>query len=919
MKKLFLFALMLILASGLLSLAAFDVERHVPNSIIVCFDAQSINTTRGKIDVITNTRGQIEIGLNSFDSIASNFNFTNIERLFFVIDSEWKDSNGAYPMNIFNVTIADNNEIEQAINALNLCTDVIFAEFQGKVELDFTPNDPRFINQWHHINIQSSYMWDVAQDASEIIIAIVDTGAKWNHEDLWQNIYLDPLELPGVTINWDTGEIVSDGVDYDENGYPNDVMGWDFSNWAGTPNPGNNNPFEDRTGSVWTHGTHVAGIAGAIGNNGIGITGVAMNVKLMNIKIKPETQENKTLKKLQGILYAAEKGAHVINCSWSSPKGISNTEIYLHEVVVNFATYQGSLVVASAGNTGNETNYAGNEPVDNVNYPAGATNAVAVGSTNSNDHRAGDSVYGSWLDLMAPGYNVLSTLYTTSGDDYVIMSGTSMAAPVVAGIAAMIKATHPTFTPLQIKQRLIETTDPLPQDIPGNSLYGMMGSGRVNALNAVIDGKTSHQLSQGSIHWVSFPYLPIMSHDLETVLNNSFGNTLLSISPDSNIKQISWNYGDPASLYWSTIEQDWVNKNHVLDSRYGYKIQMPSSEDKIITVAGYQPDYWGNDSDLMVLPRSHTTTEIWLGYFMPQNEHPLYALQEIEPYLSMIKTQYWSLSKVYKQNGDYFWAGLSNSEYRLSFEQGIVVILQYISLESLHFRWQVREEILDRYEHPIAQHFDYEEQLDYIPIYITMSDNMKNYNNAELGLFINDVCYGAAVVYDDDIQILAYILEQEIDDNALIEFRYHEYGSRSSARVLSDYQVFDNQKKVYQTEKLNLSKKEKFYMISFLDEIEQPDENTPIKTALFSNYPNPFNPSTTISYNLAESGNVKLDIYNIRGQLIKTLVNEQKEPGNYSIIWQGDDKNGITVTSGFYFYRLETNTTKLVKKMLLIK
>ena len=250
-------------------------------------------------------------------------------------------------MNIFRVSLVDNSLIEQSLLYLKNCDDIIFAEYEGIPDHGFIPNDPLVTQQWHLEKVQAYDMWDVAQDANEVIIAIVDSGVKWNHEDfrvndLISNIYLDPHEVPGVTIDWDTGEIfIITPMDGDGNGYDNDVMGWDFEY-------NDNNPFSEYTdepGTRETHGTHVAGIAGAIGNNLIGISGIGMNVKLL---ISKHTGGD-LVAYYGGIIYAADKGAHIINCSWGSPEGFD-----LAEAVVEYAYDAESLVVSIAHNDNSE-------------------------------------------------------------------------------------------------------------------------------------------------------------------------------------------------------------------------------------------------------------------------------------------------------------------------------------------------------------------------------------------------------------------------------------------------------------------------------------------------------------------------------------------------------------------------------------
>jgi hypothetical protein len=252
---------------------------------------------------------------------------------------------------------------------------------------------------------------------------------------------------------------------------------------------------------------------------------------------------------------------------------------------------------------------------------------------------------------------------------------------------------------------------------------------------------------------------------------------------------------------------------------------------------------------------------------------------------------------------------------------GEAVMIKHTSNANIPFTWNVSSTrgSSKNYVHPTPVYYEYVEQLDYIPIFIDLSEANVVFNNGEIGLFINDVCYGATVVYGETVQVCAYIHETEIAENTQVEFRYHEYNSRSPEKVLKGYQVYNDKAKVFEAKKLDLRTKEMYYMVSFGNDGSFENEVVPFVTSLGNNYPNPFNPSTTISYSLGEAGTVKLSIYNIKGQLVKTLVNEEKEPGRYNVVWSGEDNHTGKVASGVYFYRMETKAGHEIKKMLLLK
>jgi hypothetical protein len=213
------------------------------------------------------------------------------------------------------------------------------------------------------------------------------------------------------------------------------------------------------------HGTNVAGIAAASTDNITGISGVGFNTQFLTVRIDlPSGQLNNAY---EGIVYAADHGADIINCSWGG-----NFASEYGEDIINYATFnKGALIIAGAGNFGNEVPF----------YPAAFENAIAVGATIEGDQIKANSNYGHWLDIFAPG----ESMYTCNSiGKYGLNGGTSMASPVVSACAAIIKSEFPNYNPQQITQKLKSTCDNVEQ--LSSSIYaGKMGSGRVNLFKAL--------------------------------------------------------------------------------------------------------------------------------------------------------------------------------------------------------------------------------------------------------------------------------------------------------------------------------------------------------------------------------------------------------------------------------------------------
>ncbi|MFC2129822.1 S8 family serine peptidase [Bacteroidota bacterium] len=322
---------------------------------------------------------------------------------------------------------------------------------------DFTPNDPELSKQWALGKIEAYKAWDISQGDSSIIIAITDSGTDYNHEDLSDNIWYNPNEIP------------DDGIDNDSNGYIDDFRGWDFVGniTASQAISGAWKPDNDPKPGFW-HGTHVAGCAAATGNNSKGIAGPGFKCKIMALKCGiDQTNSRSIFRGYDAILYAAQMGAHVINCSWggdgSSPVG---------QEIINTAVNMGSVVVVSAGNSYKNIDY-GNS------YPAGYDNVLCVGATRSNDRKVNFSNYGHLVTVYGPGHNIYSTM---PGNKYQNQSGTSMSGPVVAGICGQVIAAHPDWTPKQVMHQIRSTSeDVMTTDPSQRPIY----YGRVNAYRAL--------------------------------------------------------------------------------------------------------------------------------------------------------------------------------------------------------------------------------------------------------------------------------------------------------------------------------------------------------------------------------------------------------------------------------------------------
>ena len=333
--------------------------------------------------------------------------------------------------------------------------------------METVPNDPFFNQMWGLSNlscqtcnpgdvpsIDATQAWDITTGSDDIVAVVLDTGVDLQHEDLSANAWVNPRETAG------------NGVDDDGNGFVDDINGWNFFD-------GNNQTFSPT--AELSHGTHVAGSIGAVGNNGNGVTGVAWHVKIMSLKFLGGTQgKGSTSNAVRGINYAIDMrnrgvNVRVINASWG---GGSDSQALRQAIAA--ANDAGILFVCAAGNDGNNIDVTPDFP---ASYATDSPNAISVAAVDASGGLASFSNVGHRsVSLAAPGVFIYSTVPGSYGQ----LSGTSMSTPYVSGIAVLLWSREPSLTPAQVKQRIIDTSEPLP------SLVSLVArSGRASAFDAL--------------------------------------------------------------------------------------------------------------------------------------------------------------------------------------------------------------------------------------------------------------------------------------------------------------------------------------------------------------------------------------------------------------------------------------------------
>ena len=486
---------------------------------------------------------------------------TNVHALNAKIAAKQKKKFKFTGVQVLEIPGKDIHSLKAAINRLNNSPFVEYAEPDYIVRLEGLPADPEINNLWGLHNrgqtngipdadIDAHEAWDITTGGGSGVIMVVNSGVDYTHPDLAPNMWVNP------------GEIPDNGVDDDGNGYVDDVHGINaiiegFYPGEGDPRAGD--PMDYRS-----HGTHVAGTIGAVGNNGIGVAGVNWNTQIMGCKVIDFFGNGLTSNAILCLEYAIKMrndygiDIRVTNHSWSGP-GYSET---LYDTI-EASNEAGILLVASAGNA-DSTDIPNNNDGETPRYPASydLPAIISVAATINNDELYFASNYGEVsVDLAAPGASILSTM---PGNSYGYKSGTSMAAPHVSGAAMLLWHQFPDYSPVEIKDRLESTVDLLP------GLSGKVATGgRLNLNNALSIAPSGITLTSEHFEAMAMQKKVITAYFedvyerstenvvIEASFNNYNATVLLrddgiapDVTADDNIYSVNWvpNYGGPDTI-----------------------------------------------------------------------------------------------------------------------------------------------------------------------------------------------------------------------------------------------------------------------------------------------------------------------------------------------------------------------------------
>ncbi len=354
-------------------------------------------------------------------------------------------------IDVYRVRIPSGESYDRCIRLFATSAIVKFAEINVILYPDIVPNDTYESQEYGNGLMQLYDAWDITTGTNDTIICVVDTGVMRDHPDLYENV-IDGEDFISPIGDGLGGETPGDGADNNGDGVPDQNVG---------------------------HGTHCAGIIGAVGNNSEGVSGHSWQTKILPCRVFPIDGDSGASDSAvaQAIIYGADHGAIGISMSLGSPYG-SGTQ----QSAINYAWGEGSIIVAAAGNSNSSSNH----------YPSSFPNVISVAATDYNDKKASFSNYGSTVDCSAPGVLIASSYFYEHGGDpwsvpenqrYVLMSGTSMACPQVSGLVALAGSYYPAYTNQELSDQVIFTTDNIDTINPG--YIGKLGTGRINDYSAL--------------------------------------------------------------------------------------------------------------------------------------------------------------------------------------------------------------------------------------------------------------------------------------------------------------------------------------------------------------------------------------------------------------------------------------------------
>jgi hypothetical protein len=852
------------------------------------------------------------------------------------------------------------------------------------------PNDSLYGQQWALQKVNAPAAWDITKGDSTIVIAIVDSGVEWAHPDLASNIWINPGESGLDALGHDKR---TNGIDDDGNGYIDDWHGWDlvgaqYQAYDAGTTKGDNDPSP--TGSNNDHGTHVAGIVAAVTDNHIGVASLANKCRILPIKCTADNDNRGggdayILAGYRGIAYAAMMGAKIINCSWGANGGAQS-----EQDIIDFATQQGSLVVAAAGNESSDAFFS----------PASYRHVLSVAATDNNDTRAYFSNFGDNVDVSAPGVAIYSTLFPGK---YEMLSGTSMASPLAAALAALVKSKFPAYTNLQVGEQVRVTSDKI--DILNPGYAGRLGQGRINALRALTDSTLPsvrlqsfivNDFSGGNRNGVPEP-----AETLSVVC--SFRNYLASTSPagvvqlTTDSKYVSVIQGTFPAASIRTLDGA---SNELAPFRVYIKPDVPPSHQARLQLTFSDGSFTDVQTITILVNPTYATQNVndvhltltnngRLGFFdFPDNHQGIgFVFNGINHLFEgglIIGTSPAQVVDVIRNvtsgqdedltSRDFFTlktpGEISDQDGFTAFGDSTALLANKIGLRIKMHSYAYSDPVDSRY---IILQYEITNASTsatisnlYAGIFLdwdignTNEEIGQNYSRYDatrsLGYAFSGLSQGRREylgirALDSAASFRSLVNNGSIDLSRAAKWDWLSGGFASSTAGPADihhvissgpytvapgatrrlaFALLAGDSSLANLQQNADAAKTKWRRLTV--GVEDNRSTIPSTYELHQNFPNPFNPATTISYHVPAEASAKaglpalsgvegsatsfvtLKVFDILGREVAVLVNEVRQPGIYTVQW-----DATSYPSGVYFYRMESGDFRAVRKLMVLK
>lgn len=867
--------------------------------IVMAENAEGINPQ-------VNEAGIVEVGIPSVDAVFSEFECTSMKRLMpdAILNKVPTASQEAY--RTYYLAFRPEYPVVTFLEAM-LGTDYVsIAEPDILQRLYRTPNDALFSTQYDKTLMGAPAVWDLTTGDPDIICAGLDTGVDWRHPDLKDILWVNPGEdLNGDQLPWSFDDYPGDiedlnAVDDDANGYIDDFLGWDFiQSIGGCANGEDCDSQQDNDMfGLESHGTHVGGIMAANGNNEIGVSGFTWVGKLMALRCGYLASDGQGYMPqsatIPGTYYAIANGAKIINMSYGGTVPSSTAQ------QAATAAWNAGLLLFGA---------SGNENSSGVRYPAGYTNVISVNATNSTDHRASFSNYGTWTDICAPGVSIPSTVINGRYEQW---DGTSMASPNAAGAAALLWALLPDFDNASIRDLMFLTAENIDALNPGYA--GLLGNGRVSIDGAAqlimpnlsvtegnlndSNGDGDGRLESGESGTLTLTITadPAWSHATNVELNVTSSNPAVTISNGSHTIpalmsgtsediEVSISASSIPEAFWLTLQAE-ITSNEGFHRIVDYTMRVGRGLVLVIDDDGgddYQRHFYEALGDLSVNP------DLWTNSL--DGTISTHDIAEYQGVFWVCGNQIANALNIAEQ--EVLAAYLDGGGKLLLSGQGV---RNNISSESF----------FGDYLHSASD--------DDLPGDRQVRGVESNTLFGDLSLLLQGgSCAGNGTVGPDRITAV---------NGGEAAFEYTTVGGTGAVMYDGTYKMLfcafslEAACGLAGTDHFSvvLDRTLDWWGVSTSGVEENGMAELPSSIRLLGNYPNPFNPSSEIRYELNAAAKVQLNVFDVQGRLVETLVDDVVQPGVHAARF-----DGTALASGVYFARLSGPNFAQTAKMVLLK